>query len=144
MFDVGFSEVIVLFVIGLLVLGPERLPQITRKIGHFIGYARRMSRNFQQQLEDELELQEIKDSLPKRVDLSEELGINKIQDEIRELTDESKNMPPLLGEASPAAKESGAAGAAKPSADVEESSEKIAPVKEKSSAAKKPATDDDG
>lgn len=40
MFDVGFSELVLLFVIGLLVLGPERLPRVARTIGAYLRKAR--------------------------------------------------------------------------------------------------------
>ena len=58
--DASLPEFLLLFVIGLLVLGPERMAQVAKKIGHFVGYARRMSRNFQVQLEDELEMKQIR------------------------------------------------------------------------------------
>jgi sec-independent protein translocase protein TatB len=81
--DASFAELILLFVIGLVVLGPERLPKVARKIGHFVGYARRMSRNLQQQIEDELELEELRKSLPERVDLKSELGLDKLEQDLR-------------------------------------------------------------
>jgi len=58
MFDVGFFELVIIFMIGLLVLGPERLPRVASKIGGWVGQARRMTRNLKYQLEDELALQE--------------------------------------------------------------------------------------
>ena len=41
--NIGSGEVLVILVLGLLVLGPERLPEFARKIGNFIKEARRMS-----------------------------------------------------------------------------------------------------
>ena len=41
MFDVGFSELVLLAVIGLLVLGPQRLPKIAAEVGRWTGRARR-------------------------------------------------------------------------------------------------------
>ena len=75
-------ELILLFVIALIVLGPERMTQVAKKIGQFVGYARRMSRNFQVQLEDEIEMQQIRDSLPKKVDLKKELGVDQLEKEL--------------------------------------------------------------
>lgn len=83
--DASLPEFLLLFVIGLLVLGPERMAQVAKKIGHFVGYARRMSRNFQVQLEDELEMKQIRDSLPKRVDLRKELGLDEIENDVRKI-----------------------------------------------------------
>ena len=54
MFDVGFWELAVIFVIGLLVLGPERLPQVARQLGSWAGKARRMARMLTTQLQDEM------------------------------------------------------------------------------------------
>lgn len=67
MFDVGFFELLIIFVIGLLVLGPERLPRVASKIGGWVGQARRMTRNLKYQLEDELALQERKEAAEKFV-----------------------------------------------------------------------------
>ena len=47
---------IILFFIGLIVLGPERLPRVANQLGGWIGQARRMTRIMKQQLEDELDL----------------------------------------------------------------------------------------
>lgn len=54
----GFStpEFLLLLVIGLVVLGPKRLPEIANKVGGWIGQARRMTRIMRRQLEDELNL----------------------------------------------------------------------------------------
>ena len=54
MSGVGSSELIILILIGLIVLGPKRLPQIANQIGSWIGQARRMTRAMRRQLEDEL------------------------------------------------------------------------------------------
>jgi sec-independent protein translocase protein TatB len=54
MSGVGFWELILLFLIGLIVLGPERLPRVANQLGTWLGQARRMSRVLKRQLEDEL------------------------------------------------------------------------------------------
>ena len=54
MFDVGFWELVVIFVIGLLVLGPQRLPEVARQLGQWTGKARGMARILKQQLREEL------------------------------------------------------------------------------------------
>jgi sec-independent protein translocase protein TatB len=54
MSGVGSSELIILILIGLIVLGPKRLPQIANQLGSWIGQARRMTRAMKRQLEDEL------------------------------------------------------------------------------------------
>lgn len=54
MSGIGSSELIILLLIGLIVLGPKRLPQIANQLGSWIGQARRMTRAMRRQLEDEL------------------------------------------------------------------------------------------
>ena len=53
--NIGSGEVLVILVLGLLVLGPERLPEFASKIGNFIKEARRMSRSFQEELRNAVE-----------------------------------------------------------------------------------------
>jgi sec-independent protein translocase protein TatB len=59
MFDVGFSELVLLFVIGLLILGPERLPRVASQIGRWVGRARRTATQLRMQLEREMTMSEI-------------------------------------------------------------------------------------
>ena len=54
MSGIGGSEFILLCIIGLLILGPERLPRVARQLGSWVGKARQMTRSLQRQLEDEL------------------------------------------------------------------------------------------
>ncbi len=54
MFDVGFWELAVIFVVGLLVLGPQRLPKVASQLGQWAGKARRMARILTTQLQDEM------------------------------------------------------------------------------------------
>ena len=53
MFGIDFSEILVIFGIALVVLGPEKLPRLARTIGRWIGRARAMARQFREQLEQE-------------------------------------------------------------------------------------------
>lgn len=59
MFDAGFSELVLLFVIGLLVLGPQRLPKVAAEIGKWVGRARRTATQLRRQLEREIELSDL-------------------------------------------------------------------------------------
>jgi sec-independent protein translocase protein TatB len=59
MFDVGFWELVLLFIIGLLVLGPQRLPKVAAEIGKWVGRARRTATQLRRQLEREIELDEV-------------------------------------------------------------------------------------
>ena len=54
MTGVDSSELILLLIIGLIVLGPKRLPEIANRVGRWVGQARRMTRAMKRQLEEEL------------------------------------------------------------------------------------------
>jgi sec-independent protein translocase protein TatB len=56
MFDVGFWELAILFGLGLVVLGPEKLPRVASQIGNWAGQARRMARNLSAQMQAEVNL----------------------------------------------------------------------------------------
>lgn len=56
MFDVGFWEIIILFGLGLVILGPERLPKVAIQVGNWAGQARRMARTLTSQMRDELDI----------------------------------------------------------------------------------------
>lgn len=56
MFDVGFTELVLLVLIGMVVIGPERLPGVARTVGRGLGQAKRAMHKFQRQLEDEVRL----------------------------------------------------------------------------------------
>jgi sec-independent protein translocase protein TatB len=53
MFGIDFSEILVIFAIALVVLGPEKLPKLAQTVGRWIGRARAMARQFREQLEQE-------------------------------------------------------------------------------------------
>jgi len=57
MSGIGGSEFLLLCLIGLLVLGPERLPRVASQIGSWLGQARRMTRAMRRQLEEELDVE---------------------------------------------------------------------------------------
>lgn len=57
MSGIGGSEFLLLCLIGLLILGPERLPRVARQIGGWVGKARQMTRSLQRQLEEELDVE---------------------------------------------------------------------------------------
>lgn len=63
MFDMGFMELMVIGVLALLVLGPERLPKAARTMGLIIGRVRRSVSNFQEDLERQACTEELKAKL---------------------------------------------------------------------------------
>lgn len=65
MFDIGFSELLLVFVIGLIVLGPKRLPVAVKTVVGWIRALRSLATTVQNELTQELKLQEFQDSLKK-------------------------------------------------------------------------------
>lgn len=65
MFDIGFSELLLVFVIGLIVLGPQRLPVAVKTIAGWVRALRSLATTVQNELAQELKLQEFQDSLKK-------------------------------------------------------------------------------
>jgi sec-independent protein translocase protein TatB len=46
MFDVGYSELLLIAIVALVVIGPKDLPRVMRTVGHWVGRAREMARHF--------------------------------------------------------------------------------------------------
>ena len=63
MFDIGFSELLVIAVIALVVMGPERLPETVRSISLWIGRMKQMLSSARQELENEVGMDEIRRQL---------------------------------------------------------------------------------
>ena len=71
MSGIGGSEFILLCLIGLMILGPERLPRVARKLGGWVGKARQMTRTLQRQLEEETSAEKNFGFDPKELDPSQ-------------------------------------------------------------------------
>lgn len=63
MFDIGFAELVLIFVVGLLVLGPERLPGAVRTVSLWLGRLRRSFTALKNEIEREVGADEIKQQL---------------------------------------------------------------------------------
>src|SRR6185369_2635284 len=60
MFDVGFSELLVIGIVALVVIGPEKLPKVARTIGHLLGRAQRYVNDVKSDINREIQLDELK------------------------------------------------------------------------------------
>lgn len=60
MFDIGFSELIVIGVVALIVIGPERLPKVARTVGHLYGRMQRYVSSVKSDISQEMELDELR------------------------------------------------------------------------------------
>lgn len=87
MFDIGFSELLLVLVIGLVVLGPERLPVAVRTVSGWIRALRSLAASVQHELSQELKLQELQDSLKK----AEQAGLQNLTPELKASMDELKD-----------------------------------------------------
>ena len=65
MFDIGFSELLLVFVIGIIVLGPQRLPVAVKTVASWIRTLRSLAATVQNEITQELKLQEFQESLKK-------------------------------------------------------------------------------
>ena len=70
MFEVGFSELLLIFALALVVLGPERLPKLAQQVGRWVGRARAMARQFRDQLDEEAHNLETKMNIDPGLDTS--------------------------------------------------------------------------
>ena len=84
MFDIGFGELLLFFIIGLVVLGPKRLPVAVRTVVGWIRALRSLATTVQNELTQELKLQEFQDSLKK----VEKASLDNLTPELKESMDE--------------------------------------------------------
>ena len=87
MFDVGFWELALIGIITLLVVGPERMPQIAKKAGYYLGKVKRFIAKIQDDVGDEIEA----DKLKKHLNLEDkDSNIVEIFDDAKKSLDEIK------------------------------------------------------
>lgn len=88
MFDIGFSEMMVIAVVALLVLGPERLPKVARTIGHLLGRAQRYVNDVKADINREMELSELSkmrqefESAARNVEQSVQTDLHRIESDL--------------------------------------------------------------
>lgn len=91
MFDFGFSELIVIGAVALVVLGPERLPVVARTAGEWLGKAQRLVQQVKSDIEREAELSELKKIQQEAQGVADDLNktvkgqVDQINTEIKEL-----------------------------------------------------------
>jgi sec-independent protein translocase protein TatB len=99
---IGFWELVVLFVIGLLILGPERLPRVATQIGRWVGRARRTANQLRYQIEREIALADIEKKSKDRDDRTREDSKPAVNAERKESgqdaqSDQQQGEPPAAG-----------------------------------------------
>jgi sec-independent protein translocase protein TatB len=93
MFDVGFAEILLLSLVGLLVLGPERLPRVARTLGGLARKARSSWLNLKRSIETEMRAEELKEPLKHF-----EKEIKSTVDEVKSGVDSIRNFDPTTPE----------------------------------------------
>jgi len=85
-FDIGFWELVLISVVGLVVLGPERLPVAIRSVSKFVGAAKSMANSVKDELSHELKVQELQENLRK----AEQMGMEDLSPDLKASVDELK------------------------------------------------------
>lgn len=94
MFDIGFSEILLVMVIALIVVGPERLPRLARSAGLWIGKIRGLVASVKTEIDRELAAEELRKTLAKQAKMPE---LEEIIEEVRGAgpSDKKTQMAPL-------------------------------------------------
>jgi sec-independent protein translocase protein TatB len=99
MFDVGFSELLLIGVVALIVIGPERLPKVARTIGHLVGRAQRYVSDVKTDIQREMDLGDLNDLKNQMQDAAQSVksSMQDATDSLRKPLDEAQQ---ALNEAS--------------------------------------------
>jgi|GEM_PF-597541 len=97
MFDIGFWELLLIGVVALLVVGPERLPALATFVGQWVGRARRYVNHMRREIEQELESEHLKGLLDEQ---SREL--QSLRREVADVKGETEAVARNIGSESPA------------------------------------------
>jgi sec-independent protein translocase protein TatB len=101
MFDVGFAELLLLSIVGLLVLGPERLPRVARTLGGLVRKARSSWISLRRTIEAEIRADELKEPLKhfeneiKSTVDGVKSGVDKLKTSVDKLKDPLQDLNPM-------------------------------------------------
>ncbi|MFT8210455.1 MAG: Sec-independent protein translocase protein TatB [Symbiopectobacterium sp.] len=141
MFDIGFGELMLVMVIGLVVLGPERLPVAVKTIAGWVRTLRSLASTVQNELTQELKLQELQDSLKK----VEQASLKNLSPELKASMDELKEAADAMrrGYVKPGDSATAHVGEVlhQPLADAEAAHDGVISVEQASSSAALPSVD---
>jgi sec-independent protein translocase protein TatB len=126
MFDIGFSELLVIGIVALIVIGPERLPRVARTIGHLMGRMQRYVADVKADIDREIELEELRkmrDSVQQaatNIETSVQSELNKAETDLNQAAQNAVGEPSAPAQVSPAPE--------KPAPAIEEKRETPAPA----------------
>ncbi len=98
MFDIGFSEMMVIALVALVVIGPERLPKVARTIGTLLGRMQRYVNEVKAEVEREMRVEELKklqssvEENARVIERSVHTEVNEVEHSIREIAEDA---PPV-------------------------------------------------
>lgn len=84
MFDISFTEIMVIAVVALIVVGPERLPKVARTLGHLLGRVRRYVSDVKNDIQREMEVEELNELHSSVQDAAHSIE-NSVREEVSEL-----------------------------------------------------------
>src|SRR5438093_10135445 len=96
MFDIGFSELLVIGLVALIVIGPEKLPRVARTLGHLAGRLQRYVADVKADINREIELDELRkmrDSMQQAAssfESSVKSGLASAESEVNKLTSDAE------------------------------------------------------
>jgi sec-independent protein translocase protein TatB len=107
MFDIGWSELLVIGVVALIAIGPKELPGVLRAVGHWMGKIRRMASEFQGQFQEamrEAELADVKKQFDDMTSVTGDLTkFDPLADMQKDIERSVTAEPPLVARAAEAA-----------------------------------------
>jgi sec-independent protein translocase protein TatB len=123
-FDIGFSEIMVIAVVALIVIGPERLPKVARTLGHLFGRMQRYVNDVKADISREMELDELRKLQTSMQDAARsfEQSVN------REVNAAETELQKIAQEANPTSPEPLMPNPEAPSAEIPPPSESTAPA----------------
>ncbi len=88
MFDIGFPELVLVAVVGLFVIGPERLPEALRTLGLWLGRLRRSFSSVKAEIEKEIGMDEVRRQLHNEAIMAE---MKRIEDDVKSSVEDTGN-----------------------------------------------------
>lgn len=90
MFDIGFTELMLIALVGLIVIGPERMPKVARTVGHLLGRLQRYVSDVKSDINREMQLEELKKLQTQVVDQARDME--------RQVNDQMNNVETQLNQ----------------------------------------------
>jgi len=121
MFDIGFTELLVVAVVALIVIGPERLPKVARTAGHLFGRMQRYVNDVKADISREMELDELKklrtsmEDTARSFEQSVQQGLSETENELNQVAQSVQS--PSEPDAAPAHDSEAASAEREPSED---------------------------